>query len=73
MQGSLFEACSAEHQRTKVAKRPLWENDPSRSDRDRRPRGLLKLNCCLCVQNESRGLLSDVNKGKQVCGIRISQ
>ena len=49
MQGSLFEACSAEHERTKVAKRPLWENGASRSNRDRRARRLLKPNCCLCV------------------------
>ena len=38
MLGLLFEACCTEHERTKVAKRPLLESDPSRSDRDRRAR-----------------------------------
>ena len=38
MQGLSFDARSAEHERTKVAKRPLWESDPSLSDRVRSAR-----------------------------------
>ena len=38
--GFSFEARSAEHEQTKVAKRPLLESDSSRSDRDRRARYL---------------------------------
>ena len=36
--GFSFEARSAEQERAKVAKRPLRESNPSRSDRDRRAR-----------------------------------